>query len=62
MLKKALALAGGLVLSSLAQADGIAVGVHGGLMGAAVDGYYRLSDTVVLRGSYNAFDYYYDTE
>jgi hypothetical protein len=62
MLKKALALAGGLVLSSLAQADGIAVGVHGGLMGAGVDGYYRLSDKVVLRGSYNAFDYDYDTE
>lgn len=62
MLKKAFALAGGLVLSSLAQADGIALGVHGGLMGAGVDGFYRLSDKVVLRGSYNAFDYDYDTE
>lgn len=62
MLKKTLALAGGLVLSSLAQADGIALGVHGGLMGAGVDGYYRLSEKVVLRGTYNAFDYDYDTE
>lgn len=61
MLKKSFVLMGALALASTAQAEGIGLGVHAGLMGTGVDGYYRVSDTMVLHGSYNAFDYDYDT-
>lgn len=61
MLKQSFALMGALALASTAQAEGIGFGVHAGLMGPGVDGYYRVSDKVVLHGSYNAFDYDYDT-
>lgn len=61
MFKKSLVLLGALSLSSFVQAEGIGLGVHAGLMGAGIDGYYRLSDKVVARGTYNSFEYDYDT-
>lgn len=61
MFKRSIVLTGALCLSSLVQAEGIGLGVHAGLMGAGIDGYYRLSDKVVARGTYNAFEYDYDT-
>lgn len=62
MIKKSLAFAGALALCSTAHADGFGLGIHAGLMGPGIDGFYRLSDKLVLRGAYNAFDYDYDTQ
>lgn len=62
MTRKMLLLAGSLALGSLAHADGVALGAHAGLMGPGVDGFFRLSDRLVLRGAYNAFDYDVDGE
>ncbi|MCC2636954.1 MAG: hisitdine kinase [Moraxellaceae bacterium] len=53
-------LLGGMTLASLAQAEGIGLGVHAGLMGPGIDGFYRLNEKLVLRGAYNSFDYDYD--
>lgn len=61
MTRKTLALAV-LALSSAAHADGIGIGLHAGLMGPGLDGYYRVSDKVVARAAYNTFDYDYDTQ
>lgn len=62
MIKKTLALAGALALCSTAHAEGLGIGVHAGLMGPGIDGYYRLSDKLVARAAYSAFDYDYDTQ
>jgi hypothetical protein len=60
MIKKTLVLLGGLALASAAQAEGIGLGVHAGLMGPGIDGFYRVNDKLVARGAYNSFDYDYD--
>lgn len=43
-----------------ARAEGIALGVHAGLMGAGVDAFYRLNDVLVLHGIYNRTDTSFD--
>lgn len=45
----------------VAQADGFALGAHAGLLGGGFDGFYRLTDTLVLRGSYNQLGLKYST-
>lgn len=60
MRMKPFLLLGVLTLAPLAQAEGVGLGIHAGLMGPGIDGYYRLDDKTVLRGAYNAFDYDYD--
>lgn len=64
MLKKSALLPGALLLalSAPTQAEGLGLGLHAGLMGAGVDGYYRLNDKLVARLSYNAIDYDYDAQ
>lgn len=62
MLKKSLVLLGAFALASTARAEGIGVGLHAGLMGPGIDGYYRLSEKTVLRAAYNVFDYDYDAK
>lgn len=60
MLRKSLVLLGALALAPTVQAEGLGLGLHAGLMGPGIDGYYRLSEKTVLRGAYNVFDYDYD--
>lgn len=60
MLKRTLLLLCTMALSGLAQADGIGLGAHVGLMGPGVDGFYRLNDKLVVHAAYNAFSYDYD--
>lgn len=64
MLKMSVLLPGALLLalSTAAQAEGLGVGLHAGLMGPGIDGFYRLNDKLVARLSYNKFDYDYDTQ
>lgn len=60
MRTKPFLLLGALALAPFAHAEGFGLGIHAGLMGPGLDGYYRISDKTVLRGAYNAFDYDYD--
>lgn len=60
MVNKRFALFSLLAFAPFAHADGLGLGLHAGLMGPGLDGFYRLNEKTVVRAAYNTYDYDYD--